>query len=122
MLPRATGTACSAQQQPGQREDQQHDADDRQQPRPHVAGAFAQQFIVTAALPRLVTFLAGTIVHAAVFMGLYAVLDIRTFESPWRTIAGQALGNAVVGMIALMVIDAVPGVVERRRMARRSRH
>jgi rod shape-determining protein MreD len=86
------------------------------------AGAFAQQFIVTAALPRLVMFLAATIVHSAVFMGLYVVLNLRAFPSPWRTIASQALGNAAVGMVAFAVIEAVPGVVERRRMARRGRY
>jgi rod shape-determining protein MreD len=86
------------------------------------AGAFGQQFIVTAALPRLVMFLAATVVHSAVFMGLYLVLGQRSFPSPWTTIAGQALANAVVGMVAFTAIEAVPGVVERRRMGRRGRH
>jgi rod shape-determining protein MreD len=86
------------------------------------AGAVGQQFIVTAALPRLVMFAAATVVHALVFMGLYVVLNLRTFHSPWRTILAQALANALVGMIAFMVIEAVPGLVERRRMARRGRH
>ena len=35
------------------------------------AGAIGQQFIVTAALPRLVMFVGATAAHAAVFMGLY---------------------------------------------------
>lgn len=84
------------------------------------AGAFAQQFIVTAALPRLVMFLGATIVHSAVFMGLYFLLDdSRTFASPWRTIGTQALANSLVGMIAFTVIEAVPGMAERRRAARR---
>ena len=62
-----------------------------------LAGAIGQQFIVTAALPRLVMFVAATAVHAAVFMGLYVLLGLRTFPSPWAAIASQALGNAVVG-------------------------
>ncbi len=33
-------------------------------------GAIGQQFIVTAALPRLVIFLGATLAHAVVFMGL----------------------------------------------------
>ena len=70
------------------------------------AGAFGQQFIVTAALPRLVMFLAATVVHALVFMGLYLVLGMRTFPSPWTTVAGQALANALVGMVAFTVIEA----------------
>jgi rod shape-determining protein MreD len=86
------------------------------------AGVFGQQFIVTAALPRLAMFVGATLVHALVFMGLYEVLGLRTFESPWTTVGTQALTNAVVGMVAFAVIEAVPGVLERRRMTRRGRH
>ena len=83
------------------------------------AGAFAQQFIVTATLPRLVMFLCATVVHSAVLMGLYYVLEARAFPSPWRTIGSQALANALVGMVAFAVIEAVPRMVERRRASRR---
>ena len=81
-----------------------------------LAGAIGQQFIVTAALPRLVMFLGATAVHAAVFMGLYVLLDLRAFPSPWTAIAGQALGNAAVGLIAFAIIESLPGMAERRRM------
>lgn len=87
-----------------------------------LAGTIGQQFIVTAALPRLVMFVAATAVHLAVFMGLYVALGIRTFPSPWTAMASQALGNAVVGMIAFTIIEALPGLVERRRIGRRARH
>jgi rod shape-determining protein MreD len=83
-----------------------------------LAGAFGQQFIVTAALPRLVIFLAATVLHGAVFMGLYYVLDIRTFPSPWKPLVAQALGNAFVGIVAFGVIESLPGIVERRRSRR----
>jgi rod shape-determining protein MreD len=87
-----------------------------------LVGTIGQQFIVTAALPRLVMFVAATGAHLAVFMGLYVALGLRTFPSPWRAIVSQALGNAVVGMIAFTIIEALPGMVERRRMGRRARH
>ena len=87
-----------------------------------VVGAIGQQFIVTAALPRLVTFVGATAAYQALFMGLYVVLGLRSFPSPWKAIATQALGNAVVGMIAFTIIEALPGVMERRRIGRRSRH
>jgi rod shape-determining protein MreD len=87
-----------------------------------LAGAIGQQFIVTAALPRLVMFVGATIVHLAVFMGMYVALGIRTFPSPWRAMLSQALGNAVIGLIAFTMIEALPGMVERRRMGRRARH
>jgi rod shape-determining protein MreD len=82
-------------------------------------GVIGQQFIVTAALPRMLMFVGATAVHAAVFMGFYVVLGLRTFESPWASILSQALGNALVGMIAFSIIEGLPGVIERRRMRRR---
>ena len=86
-----------------------------------VVGAIGQQFIVTAALPRLVIFLASTVAHAAIFMGLYVLLGLGSFPSPWAPILSQVLGNAAVGMIACTIIEAFPGVVERRRLSRRTR-
>lgn len=86
-----------------------------------VAGVIGQQFIVTAALPRFVMFLGATALHAAVFMGLYVVLELREFPAPWAAIASQAVVNAAVGMIAFTIIESLPGFVERRR-SRRVRH
>ena len=87
-----------------------------------VVGAIGQQFIVTAALPRLVTFVGATVAYQALFMGLYVVLGLRSFPSPWKAIGTQALGNAVVGMIAFTIIESLPGMMERRRVGRRARH
>lgn len=85
-----------------------------------LAGVIGQQFIVTAALPRLFMFVAATAVHAAVFMGFYVSLGLRSFPSPWAAVASQALVNAVVGLVAFAVIESLPGAVERRR-GRRTR-
>jgi len=87
-----------------------------------MAGVITQQFIVTTALPRFVMFLAATAAHAAVFMGLYVLLGLRTFPAPWAAIVSQALGNAVVGMIAFAILESFPGVMERSRVSRRTRH
>jgi rod shape-determining protein MreD len=86
-----------------------------------LVGAIGQQFIVTAALPRLVMFVAATVLHAAVFMGLYVALGLRTFPSPWTAIVTQALGNALVGMVAFAIIETLPGAMERRRLRRPGR-
>lgn len=86
-----------------------------------IVGVMGQQFIVTAALPRIVMFMAATGVHAAVFMGLYVLLGLRSFPAPWTAIASQAVANATVGIIAFTIVEALPGLVERRR-ARRVRH
>ena len=83
-----------------------------------LVGVIGQQFIVTAALPRLVMFMAATALHSLIFMGLYALLGLRTFESPWAAVLSQALGNAVVGMVGFLIIERLPGAVERRRYRR----
>lgn len=83
-----------------------------------LAGTLATQFILTAALPRFVVYLGATVVHAAVFMGLYTLLGLREFPSPYAAVAGQAIGNAVVGGVGLQVLEWLPGVLARRRANR----
>ena len=83
------------------------------------AGVIGQQFIVTAAFPRFVMFVAATIVHAVLFMGMYVLLGLKDFPSPWAAVLSQAVANAVVGMIAFTIIEGLPGIVERRRLRRR---
>ena len=84
-----------------------------------LTGVIGQQFIVTAALPRFVMFLGATVMHAAAFMGLYVLLGLRSFPSPWAAIMSQALGNSVIGMVAFLIIESLPGMAERRRMRKR---
>ncbi|MBI4485444.1 MAG: rod shape-determining protein MreD [Acidobacteria bacterium] len=83
-----------------------------------LAGIVGTQFIVAASLPRFVVFFGATVVHAVVFMGLYVVLDLRQFGTPYAAVAGQAAGNAVVGVVAFQLVELLPGAVERRRMAK----
>ncbi len=85
------------------------------------AGVLGQNFIVTTALARLVMFMVATMVHAAVFMGLYVGLELRTFETPWTAVMSQALVNAVAGVIGFGIIESLPGIVERRRRSGRRR-
>lgn len=86
-----------------------------------VAGAIAQQFILTSALARFLMFVGATVAHAALFMGLYVALGLRMFPSPWKAVASQAIGNALVGIVGFAIIESVPGFLERRRAGRRPR-
>lgn len=83
-----------------------------------LAGLIGTQFIVVASLPRFVVFFGATVLHAVVFMGLYVLLDLRHFGAPYAAVAGQAAGNAVVGVVAFQLVELLPGAVERRRMAK----
>jgi rod shape-determining protein MreD len=83
-----------------------------------LAGIIGTQFIVTQPLPRFVVFFAATALHAVVFIGLYELLDLRTFGTPYGAVLGQALGNAIVGVVAFQVAELLPGAMERRRASR----
>ncbi len=83
-----------------------------------LAGVVGTQFIVAQPLPRFVVFFGATVVHAVIFMGLYMLLDLRQFGTPYAAVAGQAFGNAVVGVVAFQLAQVLPGAVERRRAQR----
>ena len=83
-----------------------------------LVGIVGTQFIVTQPLPRFVVFFAATIAHAVIFIGLYVVLDLRSFGAPVAAVAVQATGNALAGVVAFQVVELLPGAVERRRAQR----
>jgi rod shape-determining protein MreD len=82
------------------------------------AGVLGTQFIVTAPLPRFIVFVAGTVLHAVVFIGLYTLLDLRQFPSPVAAVAGQAIGNGFLGVMGALVAEWLPGFLARRRAGR----
>ena len=83
-----------------------------------LSGVLGTQFIVTAPLPRFLLVLVATALHAAIFMGLYTLLDLRQFPAPYPVVVGQAFGNAFVGVIGFQMIEWFPGFVDRRRAGR----
>jgi len=83
-----------------------------------LAGIVGAQFIVAQPVPRFVVFFVATIVHTAVFDGLYMLLDLRQFGPAYAVVAGQALANAVVGVVAFQLVELLPAATERRRAAK----
>jgi len=83
-----------------------------------LSGLLGSQFIVTAPLPRFLLLLLATGVHAAIFMGLYTLLNLRSFEAPIPAVVTQALGNAFVGVVSFQLIEWLPGFMDRRRAGR----
>jgi rod shape-determining protein MreD len=83
-----------------------------------LSGVLGTQFIVTAPLPRFVLLILATGLHAAIFIGLYELLNLRQFPAPYPSIVGQAFGNAFVGVVAFQLIEWFPGFVDRRRAGR----
>lgn len=83
-----------------------------------LTGIIGTQFIVAATLPRFVVFFGASLLHALIFVGLYVLLDLRQFGTPYAAVTGQAVGNAIVGVIAFRLVELLPGAVERRRSAK----
>jgi len=83
-----------------------------------LTGIIGTQFIVAQPLPRFVVFFGATLLHGLVFIGLYVLLDLRHFESPYAAVFAQAAGNAIVGVMAFQLVELLPGAVERRRAAK----
>ena len=88
----------------------------------YLAGLLGTQFILTAPLSRFVVFILATVVHATIFMGLYILLDLRQFESPYSAVMSQAVGNALLGVVGAQMAELLPGFWARRRARRMSRH
>ena len=83
-----------------------------------LAGIVGSQFIVAQSLPRFVVFFGATVLHAIVFMGLYVLLGLRQFGTPYAAVAAQAAANAVIGVVAFQLVELLPGAVERRKAQR----
>lgn len=86
-----------------------------------VAGVLGTQFIVTAPLSRFVVFVLATALHAAIFMGLYMMLELRQFESPYGAVLTQAVGNGFLGVVGAQLVESLPSVRERRKARRAAR-
>jgi rod shape-determining protein MreD len=88
----------------------------------YLAGLLGTQFILTAPLSRFVIFLLATVVHATIFMGLYTLLDLRQYDSPYAAVLSQAVGNALLGVVGAQLVELLPGLRARRRARRVTRH
>jgi len=83
-------------------------------------GVLSSQFNLSTTVPRLVMFVAATFVHQIVFEGMYALLGGRPFALQWSALLIQALANALIGIMAFLVVEKGPEAAQRRRAGRSS--
>ena len=86
-----------------------------------IGGTLGTHLVVTRPVARILVFAVATLVHAVIFVGLYAVLELREFGSPYAAMFSQAAGNGLAGVLLFQMIELFPGAMERRRSARSSR-
>jgi len=83
-------------------------------------GVLGAQFNLSTTVPRLVMFLAATVVHQAVFEGLHSLINGRPFVMQLPATLVQALANGLIGIVAFFIVEQGPGTLQRRRMQRSS--
>lgn len=83
-----------------------------------LAGILGTQFIVVNAVPRFVVFFLGSLLHSALFLGLYQVIDPGAFGRPYTTALSQALVNSIVGIFAFHVVERAPHWWHHRKLRR----
>jgi rod shape-determining protein MreD len=83
-----------------------------------VVGVVGSQFIVAQPLPRFVVFFAATVVHEAVYLGVMALLPDARTAVQYSRIVVQGLVNGTVGVVVFWAVEALPGIVQRRRTSR----
>lgn len=81
-----------------------------------MVGVLGAHFIVSQPLPRFIMFVGATIVHDLCFQALAALVASRPLRYQFTALFAQAALNAVIGIIAFQVIEAGPGLLQRRRM------
>ncbi len=83
-----------------------------------LVGITGSQFIVARPLHRFVGFVAASLAHAVCFHGLYVMLPSGGVGASPTAVLGEALANALVGVVAFQLIEFGPGMLERRRLLR----
>ncbi len=83
-----------------------------------IAGVLGTQFIVARPFSRVLVFFAATLLHSAIFVGLYWLLDLRNFGAPYTAVLSQSAGNALIGVLMFQASEFLPGAMERRRADR----
>ena len=81
-------------------------------------GVLSAQFNLSTTVPRLVMFVAATLVHQFLFEGLHAMIGGRPFALQWSALLIQALANGLLGIVAFFIVEQGPGALQRRRMGR----
>ena len=83
-------------------------------------GVLSTQFNLSTTVPRLVMFVAATVVHQVAFEGMHALIGGRPFGVQWSATFIQALANGLLGIVAFFIVEQGPGTLQRRRMGRSS--
>lgn len=87
----------------------------------YLAGLVGAQFIVARPLPRFFVFFAATLVDAMVVTSLLWVLSAHGVAVSLASVLQRALGQALLGLALLQLVEAGPRFLDQWRLNRQRR-
>ncbi len=84
------------------------------------AGALGTQFVVAKAFARALIVAGATLLNGLMAGGLQAVIDQTWPHFAWTAMLEEIVINTVVGWVAFVVTDSLPGALARGRTRSRS--
>lgn len=83
-----------------------------------LAGVVGSRFLLGTIWHRFAVLMAASFVHTFCYLGVYTLIGSTGPAVPIGGVAVQATVNAVVGVVAPLVIGAAPGMTDRFRQGR----
>lgn len=85
-----------------------------------VSGTIGQQLLLVRPTARAAIVLFATMLHRLLMVGVLALIDQQWPVVSWGAMLAEVMINTSVGLMAFQAGTALPGVMERQRMSRRS--
>lgn len=85
-----------------------------------IAGVVGTQFLLTRPPAKMVVVLVASVVHRLTMLGLRAAIDQQWLSIAWGAVLAETVINSLCALLIFQVTNALPGVIERQRISRRS--
>jgi rod shape-determining protein MreD len=85
-----------------------------------LVGVVGTQFVLVRPSGRMLIVAAATVLHRLIVVGLQALIDLQWVAISWRAMLVETAINALVALVVFQTANALPGILVRQRMSRRS--
>ena len=85
-----------------------------------LVGVVGTQFVLVRPSGRMLIVAVATVLHRLIVVGLQALIDLQWVAISWRAMLVETAINALVALVVFQAANALPGILVRQRMSRRS--
>ena len=83
-------------------------------------GGVGAQFVLVRPQARVIIVVAATVVHRLIILATYALIDQRWPGVSWTGMLWETGLNSLAALVVFQATNALPGVIARQRVSRRS--